>query len=164
MEGAHAETRRIKTDEEMMRLIAGASPALVSIDSPLSLPAGRLRVDDADPTRAEFGITRDCERVLRRRGVGVYPPLLPSMQALTARGMGLAERIRGLGFGVIEGFPGAAQDILGIPRKKASLEYLRDGLARFGIAGEFTSRRVSHDENRRDHGGGYGSFLPRGPL
>ena len=146
LEDARAETWRIKTDDELVSRIAAARPAVVSIDSPLSLPAGRLRVDDSDPTRAEFGITRACERELRRRCVGVYPTLLPSMQALTARGMRLAERIRGLGFGVIEGFPGAAQDILGIPRKKASLEYLRDGLARFGIAGEFTSRRVSHDE------------------
>ncbi|MEO7715227.1 MAG: DUF429 domain-containing protein [Capsulimonas sp.] len=146
MEGAHAETRRIKTDEEMLRRIADAAPALVSIDSPLSLPAGRLRVDDEDPTRAEFGINRECERVLRKRGVGVYPPLLPSMQALTARGIALAQRIRDLGVPVIEGFPGVAQDILGIPRKKASVTYLRDGLARFGILGEFQEGRVSHDE------------------
>lgn len=146
LEGARAETRRIKTDDEMLARIADAAPAIVSLDSPLSLPAGRLRVDDRDPTRAQFGINRECERVLRRRGVGVYPPLLPSMQALTTRGIALADHIRRMGFPVIEGFPGAAQDILGIPRKKASVEYLRDGLTRFGVMGEFRQGRVSHDE------------------
>jgi dephospho-CoA kinase len=47
---------------------------------------------------------------------------------------------------VIESYPGAAQDILGIPRKRASLELLARGLAAFGISGSFSTNAVSHDE------------------
>jgi predicted nuclease with RNAse H fold len=44
---------------------------------------------------------------------------LPSMQGLTRRGMALAVRLRDLGVPVIESYPGAAQDIMGIPRKRS---------------------------------------------
>src|SRR6185369_1208534 len=119
---------------------------VVSIDSPLSLPKGRTMVSDDDPGRKEFGIMRTCERILKRRGINVYPALIPSMQKLTARGMQLAARFRSLGFPVIESYPGAAQDIMGIPRKRASLEMLRDGLGEFGVTGDFLKILPSHDE------------------
>jgi dephospho-CoA kinase len=51
-----------------------------------------------------------------------------------------------MGVPVIESYPGAAQDIMGIPRKRASLEYLKDGLGEFGIQGDFLATTVSHDE------------------
>jgi predicted nuclease with RNAse H fold len=47
---------------------------------------------------------------------------------------------------VIESYPGAAQDILGIPRKGSSLEELKWGLVRSGVAGDFAVKRVTHDE------------------
>ena len=117
-----------------------ARPALVSINSPFSIPAGRTRVEDDDPARAEFGIMRQCERELKRRGINVYPCLLPSMQKLTARGIRLAERFRAAGVPVIESYPGAAQDIMGIPRKGAGIAYLRQGLLDFGIRGNLADR------------------------
>ena len=135
LRGSVAETLRVSTDDELFARVMAARPALVSIDSPLSIPAGRKRVDDADPTRDEFGIMRQCERELKRRGINVYPCLLPSMQKLTARGIRLAERFRAAGIAVIESYPGAAQDIMGIPRKGAGIEYLRQGLLDFGISG-----------------------------
>ena len=55
-------------------------------------------------------------------------------------------RLRAAGFKVIESYPGAAQDLLGIPRKGASLEELKWGLARAGIEGDFLISNVSHDE------------------
>ena len=67
---------------------------------------------------------RECERMLKRRGINVYPCLIPSMQKLTRRGIDLAEKFRKLGIPVIESYPGAAQDIVGIPRKRAGLKYL----------------------------------------
>lgn len=146
LRGSVAETRRVSTDDEMFERVIAARPALVSIDSPLSIPAGRTRVDDDDPARAEFGIMRQCERELKRRGINVYPCLLPSMQKLTARGIRLAERFRAAGVAVIESYPGAAQDIMGIPRKGAGMEYLRQGLLDFGISGEFEREMPSHDE------------------
>ncbi len=47
---------------------------------------------------------------------------------------------------MIESYPGAAQDIMGIPRKRASLDMLREGLAEFGVQGAYLSTQVSHDE------------------
>ena len=116
------------------------------IDSPLSLPTGRREVTDDDPTRDEFGIVRHCERILFQRGVNVYPCLIQSMQQLTKRGIKLAKHFRSMGVPVIESYPGAAQDIMDIPRKRAGLEYLAKGLADFGLIGDFASEIVSHDE------------------
>jgi uncharacterized protein YprB with RNaseH-like and TPR domain/predicted nuclease with RNAse H fold/dephospho-CoA kinase len=146
LEGDHVTTRLLKTDRELIDETVTACPHLVSIDSPLSLPKGRVRVTNDDPGRYEFGILRECERTLKRRGVNVYPSLIDSMQNLTARGIRLATTLRSMGLPVIESYPGAAQDIIGIPRKRASLEYLKDGLGDFGIRGEFLTTKVSHDE------------------
>jgi predicted nuclease with RNAse H fold/dephospho-CoA kinase len=119
---------------------------LVSIDSPLSIPKGRTSYFDDDPHRDEYGITRLCERMLKKRGINSYPCLIPSMQKLTQRGMELTKKLRKLGIPVIESYPGAAQDIMSIPRKQAGLQYLTDGLVEFGIEGEFISQQISHDE------------------
>lgn len=144
--GARAETLTVFEDDDMIGRILDLKPDLVSIDSPLSLPFGRIVVTDDDPGRQQFGIMRQCERELKRRGVNVYPALLPSMQALTRRGMSLASRIREHGIPVIESYPGAAQDIMSIPRKGAGIEYLKRGLAEFGIEGPYSTDVVTHDE------------------
>ena len=146
LRGDHAETTMLRSDEEIVALVENADPVLISIDSPLSLPRGRTMVTDDDPARSEFGIMRICERTLKRRGINVYPCLLPSMQRLTERGIRLAARLRKCGVAVIESYPGAAQDILGIPRKGAGEEWLKMGLAEFGIRGDYTTKTVRHDE------------------
>jgi len=146
LKGNHALTFRIKTDAEMMQQAIDAGANLISIDSPLSIPKGRTSFFDDDPSRQQFGIMRECERILKRRGINVYPCLIPSMQKLTRRGIGLAEKFRKLGIPVIESYPGAAQDILAIPRKRAGLKYLADALLEFGIFDNFTKRKISHDE------------------
>lgn len=141
-----AVTKRINSDKDLIEATILCNPDIVSIDSPLSLPKGRKSVFDDDPGRDEYGIMRECERTLKRRGVSVYPSLIPSMQKLTQRGIHLADEFRKKGIPVIESYPGAAQDILGIPRKRASMEYLVKGLISFGIKGEFENIEVSHDE------------------
>lgn len=146
LRGTFAETDMIGSDDEIISRILSTAPALVSINSPLCIPAGRIRVEDDDPTRSKFGIMRRCERELKRRGINVYPCLLPSMQGLTRRGIGLAARLRDFGITVIESYPGAAQDIMGIPRKGAGEEFLRQGLMDFGILGRFATEAVRHDE------------------
>ncbi len=146
LRGAVADTEMVATDEEMVARIGAVAPTVVSIDAPLSMPFGRIRVEDDDPGRMQFGIMRRCERELKRRGINVYPSLLPSMQALTKRGIGLAARLRRLGIPVIESYPGAAQDIIGIPRKGADETFLKLGLEEFGLLGAFSTTAVRHDE------------------
>ncbi len=145
LEGNFATTTRLNTDAEIIHATINSKPTLISIDSPLSMPLGRTSVRDDDPERAH-GIMRHCERVLKKRGVNVYPCLIPSMQRLTERGIRLADKFRKMGIPVIESYPGAAQDIMGIPRKRASLELLAKGLENFGIMGEFVRTQISHDE------------------
>lgn len=146
LDGNEASTETIFSDDAILARTISAKPDLVSIDSPLCLPTGRITVDDSDPGREQFGIMRVCERELKRRGVNVYPCLLPSMQKLTARGMRLASVLRQQGIPVIESYPGAAQDIMRIPRKGAGVEWLKLGLSEFGIEGDFSDGNVSHDE------------------
>jgi predicted nuclease with RNAse H fold len=121
LKGNKAKTSRIKSDQEMIRLSHDAGATLISIDSPLTIPEGRKTCFDDDPGRDKYGIMRECERILKKRGVNVYPCLIPSMQKLTQRGIQLAAKFRKLGIPVIESYPGAAQDILAIPRKRAGL-------------------------------------------
>ena len=140
------ETFALKKSSEIIDLVKKLKPDLVSIDSPLSLPFGRTSVFDDDPVRDEFGILRICERILKQRGVNAYPTLLPSMQKLTKRGIEFADIFRKLGIPVIESYPGVIQDIIGLPRKQASLRLLKKGLQKFGLSGNFINSNVSHDE------------------
>ncbi|MGK7894869.1 MAG: ribonuclease H-like domain-containing protein [Xenococcus sp. (in: cyanobacteria)] len=142
----YAETQTLKTDAEIIEATLNSNPDLIAIDSPLSLPKGRITVDDDDPGRKIYGITRECERILKKRGINVYPCLIKSMQGLTSRGIRLAQHFRSQGIPTIESYPGAAQDIMRIPRKQAGLEFLTEGLGDFGIKGEFLNNSVSHDE------------------
>lgn len=145
LKGAHAETRLIKTDKEIIKITIQAKPKIISIDSPLSIPEGRCCTRDNCECR-KFGIIRECERMLFRRGVHVFPCLLPSMQSLTRRGMLLAKKFSRRGFKVIESYPGAAQDILGIIRKKVNIDELKQGLKDFGIKGDYLIGKNNHDK------------------
>jgi len=124
-------TVRLKSDLDIEAFVLYMAPDLVSIDSPLSLPE--------NPGK----IYRDCELELKRRGIGVYWCLLPSMKNLTMRGISLANRLRAKNIQVIESYPGAAQDILNIPRKNKGVEKLASALAEYGIVGNLD---MTHDE------------------
>ncbi len=143
--GDQVETAPLRTTEEIVAQTLAGTPDLVTIDAPLSLPAGRGCARD-DCACRRFGITRRAERELRRRGIGVFWCLLPSMQALTLRGMDLAATFRAHDIPVLEVYPGAAQDLLGIPRKRAGLDQLHAGLVRFGVRGMRDLPAISHDE------------------
>jgi len=142
LEGSEASTMSLKTDVELIRETVAANPNLVSIDSPLSMPEG---VVDCN-CLGESPIYRKCELALKRMGISVFWCLLPTMKGLTKRGMYLATEFRKRGLNVIESYPGAAQDLLGIPRKGSSLEELKMGMGRVGIAGPYLTARVTHDE------------------
>src|ERR1035437_6187134 len=55
-------TKRINSNYDLIAETIKCNPDIVSIDSPLSLPKGRITVFDDDPGREEFGIMRECER------------------------------------------------------------------------------------------------------
>jgi dephospho-CoA kinase len=86
------------------------------------------------------------------------------MQGLTRRGMLLAARFRSVGVPVIESYPGAAQDIMGIPRKGAGPEFLKQGLVDFGIRGAFVNEEVTHDELDAITSALVGSFFMSGQF
>ncbi len=145
LKGSQAHTRRLATDKELIETTREEVPDVVSIDSPLALPYGRCCVRDDCQCR-RFGITRSCERFLMANGIGVFPCLLPSMVTLTARGMRLRDELESSGLTVIESYPGAAQDILNIPRKQRGLRHLEEGLERFGLDMHAVTESISHDE------------------
>lgn len=130
-------------DAAIMEFVAAHRPAVVAIDSPLSLPAGRCCADPACAC-ARFGIVRAVDRAIARLGHHPYWPLLPSMAPLTLRGIALRRALVREGFFVIEVFPGGAQDVLGIPRKQRGRDLLAAGLGRLGISGDLG--RLSGDE------------------
>ena len=135
----------IKNDDDIISKTINANPTIISIDSPLGLPKGRCCADDSCECR-KLGIIRECERILKRRGINVYPCLIKSMQKLTLRGIKLSRIFREKGFEVIESYPGAAQDILCIPRKRVDLEELESELKNLGINIVSKNEKISHDE------------------
>ncbi len=144
--GTEVETAMLRTDQEIIDATVESRPKVVSIDSPLSLPSGRDCTRDDCACRS-CGIMRQAERVLKSRGVNVYPCLIRSMQPLTERGMRLASRLRLNGVEVIESYPGAAQDILGIVRKKVDEEELQLGLRDLGADPRSRAgKALVHDE------------------
>ncbi|MCM1236367.1 MAG: AAA family ATPase [Ruminococcus flavefaciens] len=146
LNGSSAITKPICTDDELIFESLKYNPRVVSIDSPLSYPAGR-DCTNPDCECHKYGITRYCERLLSSFGIGVYPCLIPSMEKLTNRGIALANKFRNLGVEVIESYPGVAQDILSIRRKQNGLEHLKNSYKNFGITGDYyTAQKVSHDE------------------
>jgi predicted nuclease with RNAse H fold len=67
-------------------------------------------------------------------GIRFLPITLGPMRQLTARGIRLQSILEQCGFEVIETYPGAAQDIWGIPRQR-DVAGLRRGLSRFRLQG-----------------------------
>jgi len=135
------ETCSLSSDDELLAYIRKHKPKLVSIDSPLGLPGGGASIDP------QAGIVRVAEHELASIGIPAYPALIDSMRNLTLRGIRLRSAIEHLPRApqVIESYPGAAQDILCIPRKQKSLDLLREGLRRLGLRGPGLETR-SHDE------------------
>lgn len=141
LDGCDVETCSVFSDDEILAFVEKHKPSIVSIDSPLGLPGGG---DSIDP---KAGIVRVAEHDLASIGIPAYPALIDSMRNLTLRGIRLRRAIEQLSGcpKVIESYPGAAQDILCIPRKQKSLDLLREGLRRLGLRGAGLETR-SHDE------------------
>ncbi len=121
-------TRVLHTDEEILESTRRSAPSVVSIDAPLFLPKGRKSIEDRGPPHF-----RECDRELLRMHIRFFPISLGPMRMLTTRGMNLRARLEADGLEVIESFPGAVQDLLGMPRKQAGLPLLAKALRDYGI-------------------------------
>ena len=118
------------TDNEILTRVQAASPQVIAIDAPLSLPPGRQSIEQ----KTEVHL-RECDKELLRRRIRFFPITLGPMRKLTVRGMNLKRILEGKGLRVIEVYPGGAQDVLGIPRKQQGLDKLRKGLEGLGLKG-----------------------------
>jgi predicted nuclease with RNAse H fold len=134
-------TEVLHTDEEILSKTITASPGVVSIDAPLFLPKGRRSLEDRGPPHL-----RECDKELLRMRIRFFPISLGPMRMLTERGMRLKSRLEGEGLEVVESFPGAIQDILGIPRKQLGLEKLEKGLRNYGVKLNIRPEAFTGDE------------------
>ncbi len=131
LRGRKVRTLLLATDEEIVGFASTCRPSVVAIDAPLSLPPSGTGM-------------RLCDRLLRQRGIPIFPVTVGAMRQLTERGIRLKERLTAVGLTVIEVFPGGAQDVLGLPRKQHNLAALREGLRQLGLQG--LRDDASHDE------------------
>ncbi len=130
LRGLKARTAVAFGDDEILRWVAQAQPDLVPIDAPLSLPKGRETIHDRSGEHF-----RDCDRELQRRGIRFFPITIGPMRLLTERGLTLRAKIEAMGYRAVECYPGAAQDVWGIPRQHRDLKGLLIGLREQGVRG-----------------------------
>lgn len=128
-------------DEAILGFVRRYDASVVAIDAPLSLPRGRCCTNPACAC-ARFGIVREAERELVRRGHRPYWTLLPSMVPLTLRGIALRRALEAEGRCVIEVFPGAVRDVLGAGRRDD--QALLTALRRAGVR-RVPARRLGRD-------------------
>jgi predicted nuclease with RNAse H fold len=121
-------TSLLYTDDEILDKTLQSTPDVVAIDAPLALPRGRRSLK-----RMSNIHLRECDRELLRMKIKFFPLALGPMRKLTERGMRLRAEPEKKGMMVIETYPGAAQDILRIPRKGKGLEKLAQGLRQAGV-------------------------------
>jgi len=118
------------TDADIVGQAIEAKPDVVAIDAPSALPGGRESLSK----RSDVHL-RECDRELLRMGIKFFPLTLGPMRQLTERGILMRVELEKKGLIVIETYPGAAQDILHIPRKGRGLEKLAEGLSLAGVRG-----------------------------
>jgi predicted nuclease with RNAse H fold len=113
----------LHTDVEIVSATLAARPQVVSVDAPLFLPKGRKSLEKKGPPHF-----RECDRELQRMHIRFFPISLGPMRMLAARGIRLRREMELRGLEVVESFPGAIQDILGMPRKQDGLLLLARAL------------------------------------
>ena len=126
-EKLNAQTFLLHSDRQVIKMIEQVTPDVVSIDAPLALPKDRPSLSAKYRNRSHL---RECDKALLKMGIKFFPVTLGPMRKLTQRGMKLRKILEGKGFKVIESFPGAAQDLFGMPRKQKGLEKLQQALIR----------------------------------
>ncbi|MEM5829427.1 MAG: DUF429 domain-containing protein [Candidatus Aenigmatarchaeota archaeon] len=140
-ENLNCETLTLHSDREIIEETLKRDPDIISIDAPLSLPKDRKSLEERRGSHL-----RACDRELLKMKIKFFPLTLGPMRSLTKRGIKLKKFFERKGYKVIESFPGAAQDLLGIGRKQKGLEKLRKGLMKFGIKGDIEKKKITDDE------------------
>ncbi|PMP77972.1 MAG: DUF429 domain-containing protein [Sulfurihydrogenibium sp.] len=97
-------------DEDILNLAKNFK--LVMIDAPLSLPEGRLSLEEIGP---HF---RECDIKLREMGIKFFPLTLGPMRMLTKRAISIKDTLSKEGIHSIETFPGGLYDIYKVNRKE----------------------------------------------
>jgi predicted nuclease with RNAse H fold len=144
--GMKTKTCDLFSDEEILSSIKKSGANLITIDSPLGYPKGRCCLDYNCKCR-KYGCMRIREKQMVKMGVRIFPCGFGGMQKLTNRGIRLKKTLEKEGYEVIETYPGSAQDLLGMPRKKAGIEELRNVLVKYGFKGDILSKkRISDHE------------------
>ncbi|MBI4399225.1 DUF429 domain-containing protein [Candidatus Micrarchaeota archaeon] len=136
--GDSIKTKILHTDDEIISETLKLKPQVIAIDAPLFLPKGRKSIEERNNVHL-----RECDKELVKLGIKFFPITLGPMRKLTTRGISLKKIFGNSGMEAIETYPGAAQDILGIPRKQKGLDKLSKGLENLGL--RFDSN-LTHDE------------------
>jgi predicted nuclease with RNAse H fold len=142
LRGRRVNVGHLFSDGEIVETVQMERPQLIAIDAPLALPAGRCCLLNTCIC-AGTSHFRVSDYELRRIGIRFFPMTLGPMRQLTQRGMQLKSAFEDRGFAVIETYPGAAQDIWGIPRQR-DVAGLRRGLSRFRLQGLSRSEPSPH--------------------
>ncbi len=145
-DGFQAWCRRVHSDAQIIDVVLSSKPDVVAIDAPLTFPLDRCCLEPGCDCRKKGLNIREAERELRRMGIRVFPCTFGGMRSLTTRGVLLRLQLESMDQQVIEVYPGATQDLLGIPRKKAGIEALARGLVDLDIKGDLKERSLTHDE------------------
>lgn len=127
-EKLNAKAFTLFSDEEILENVKRVNPVVIAIDAPLALPKGRKSLEDKSKIHL-----RKCDEELLKMGIKFFPITLGPMRKLTERGIRLRRILEKNGFKVIETYPGAAQDLLGMPRVKRNKKKLLRDLKKFGI-------------------------------
>ena len=144
MRGLTAETRLLYSDEEIISEVLLTGSEVVAIDAPLSLPVGRCCLEDTCSCRNKNHF-RFCDLELRKMSIKFFPITIGPMRLLTKRGIGLKKTLEDQGIKILETYPGAAQDLWKIPRKR-DLKGLRFGLKKLGVKGQINKPGLTDHE------------------
>jgi predicted nuclease with RNAse H fold len=125
-----ADTRVAFSDDDILNFVKETRPTLIPIDAPLSLPKGRRTIHDRSGEHL-----RECDRELLRRSIRFFPVTLCPMRMLPERGLAIKNRLVRMGYQAVECYPGAAQDLWGVPRQHQDRLGLLNGLRKLGLRG-----------------------------
>jgi len=110
VENNSIETCIVRNEKELFVIMQKFQ--FIYVDAPLTLPHGRTSLE----VRNEHHF-RECDLLLRKKGIKFFPITLGPMRMLTQRGIRLREMLSKLGKEVYEVFPGAFYDVFGVKRK-----------------------------------------------